>query len=102
MGNIKGWSKRVDVLGKYLVQNFGNDMTEDGDAIDMAIKLLNELQVHRKLAPKVEQPSDMLYEPCKRCANGAYRETSIMDNIQGVLHCDNCDHEVKRRPIVEE
>lgn len=33
---------------------------------------------------------------CQRCAKGVYRETSVMDDISGVLHCVACGHQVRR------
>lgn len=31
---------------------------------------------------------------CVRCKKGTYQETSIQDDMQGVLHCTNCGYEV--------
>ena len=39
---------------------------------------------------------DMTGKKCKKCKKGKYTETSIHDDIDGVLHCDKCGHEVKR------
>ena len=33
---------------------------------------------------------------CKQCGKGVYVETSIHDDIDGVLHCNNCGHKIKR------
>lgn len=47
---------------------------------------------------KVKESKDMTGEPCKECGKGTYQETSIHDDWDGVLHCDNddCRHETKR------
>jgi hypothetical protein len=33
-------------------------------------------------------------QTCVRCKKGTYQETSIQDDMQGVLHCTNCGYEV--------
>lgn len=33
---------------------------------------------------------DMKGEKCKECRKGVYKETSIYDDWDGVLHCSNC------------
>jgi hypothetical protein len=54
---------------------------------------------------------DRLNQTCTKCGVGDYQETSIHDDWDGVLHCNNkkCNHEVKRykskdnpQPKVEE
>jgi len=32
---------------------------------------------------------------CKKCGGGLYTETSINDNMDGILHCKKCGHEIK-------
>jgi hypothetical protein len=39
---------------------------------------------------------DNLNFKCKKCKKGVYKETSVMDDIQGVLHCSVCGVEIKR------
>ena len=39
---------------------------------------------------------DMTGEPCEKCKKGKYVETRQTDDQDGILHCDKCDHEVKR------
>lgn len=39
---------------------------------------------------------DLLNQNCNQCGNGYYKETSIHDDWNGVLHCTNCNQEVKR------
>ena len=39
---------------------------------------------------------DMTDELCQSCRQGFYTETSIQDDMQGVLHCDDCGVEVTR------
>lgn len=41
---------------------------------------------------------DLAGQTCTKCENGTYGETSIHDDWDGVLHCSNCNHEVKRYP----
>lgn len=33
---------------------------------------------------------------CSECLEGTYTETSIYDDWDGVLHCNKCEHGVKR------
>jgi hypothetical protein len=35
-------------------------------------------------------------QTCEVCGKGYYKETSIHDDWDGVLHCSKCNHEVKR------
>ena len=39
---------------------------------------------------------DLTGTPCLECKDGYYKETGIQDDMQGVLHCDECRHEVRR------
>jgi hypothetical protein len=43
-------------------------------------------------------PDDRDGQTCTKCGIGYYYETSIHDDWDGVLHCNNkkCNHEVKR------
>ncbi len=40
--------------------------------------------------------TDHLRKTCQECGIGQYREASIMDDMDGVLHCDHCNHEIRR------
>ena len=46
----------------------------------------------------VKDPDDRDGQTCTKCGIGYYTETSIHDDWDGVLHCNNkeCNHEVKR------
>ena len=39
---------------------------------------------------------DHMEKDCDKCGEGYYKETSIHDDWDGVLHCSKCNHEVKR------
>ena len=39
---------------------------------------------------------DLFNTKCKECKGGKYVETSMQDDWRGVLHCNNCNDEVKR------
>ena len=43
-------------------------------------------------------PDDRNGQTCTKCGAGYYTETSLHDDWDGVLHCNNkkCNHEVKR------
>jgi hypothetical protein len=43
-----------------------------------------------------EAEVDMYGKVCKKCKKGKYRETSHMDDLEGVLHCDKCGEETER------
>jgi len=45
---------------------------------------------------------DMTGKECDHCHEGYYTETSIHDDLDGVLHCSECGHEVKRWRVVDE
>jgi hypothetical protein len=39
---------------------------------------------------------DHMDKDCEKCGKGYYKETSIHDDWDGVLHCSKCNHEVTR------
>lgn len=43
-----------------------------------------------------EAKVDMNGKVCKKCKKGKYKETSQMDDLKGVLHCDKCGEETER------
>jgi hypothetical protein len=43
-----------------------------------------------------ESKVDMKGKQCKKCKKGIYKETGPMDDMQGVLHCDKCNHMISR------
>lgn len=43
-----------------------------------------------------EEKEDMTGKKCEKCGKGKYKETSVQDDMHGVLHCPKCGHEVKR------
>jgi len=40
--------------------------------------------------------ADMSGKRCDRCGRGKYKETSIHDDMEGVLHCSDCGVATKR------
>ena len=40
--------------------------------------------------------TDQTGKKCSNCNKGKYQETSNMDDVHGVLHCENCRKEVPR------
>ena len=45
---------------------------------------------------KTKIMKDLFNTKCKECKGGKYVETSMQDDWRGVLHCNNCNDEVKR------
>jgi hypothetical protein len=45
---------------------------------------------------KMATEIDMKGKKCGKCKKGTYQETSQMDDMDGVLHCDKCGSETKR------
>jgi len=43
-----------------------------------------------------KETTDHMGQVCEKCGKGHYEETSIHDDWDGVLHCSECGHEVKR------
>jgi len=43
-----------------------------------------------------EKVIDMTGKKCKSCKKGVYKETSIHDDMDGVLHCSKCGEQIKR------
>lgn len=39
---------------------------------------------------------DLSNTECFNCNSGLYIETSVMDDINGVLHCSNCNQQIER------
>ncbi len=70
---------------------------------------LNGLLAEETSNPEPEQLSldlyqnvDMAGEPCIKCKKGHYTETSIYDDWDGVQHCSNCNHQIKRHLTTDE
>lgn len=40
--------------------------------------------------------TDMTGTRCHKCGNGSFAETSLYDDLDGVLHCNKCGHKVDR------
>ena len=43
-----------------------------------------------------ENNQDLNGKECKSCIKGIYKETSLMDDLKGVLHCSECGAKVNR------
>jgi hypothetical protein len=43
-----------------------------------------------------EALKDMMGKKCKTCGKGVYRETTVMDDMHGILHCNKCDAVTER------
>ena len=56
----------------------------------------NALPKNEALDPKADAGVDLKGKTCKKCKKGKYSETSVHDNMYGVLHCEKCGHETKR------
>ncbi len=56
-----------------------------------------EAAKYKKIAGITESKSvDNQGKTCTKCKKGKYEETSVQDDWDGVLHCNKCNHEVKR------
>ena len=42
---------------------------------------------------------DVKGKKCETCRKGIYKETSLMDDWNGTLHCSKCDKKVDRYKI---
>ena len=51
--------------------------------------------VEQGVAEEAEN-KDMTGQPCEKCKRGKYQETSIHDDMDGVLHCTKCGTKVDR------
>jgi len=58
-------------------------------------KWVNDYNTHPPVPPK-KKLFDMNGKKCLSCKKGIYKETSLHDDLQGVLHCDKCGYETKR------
>lgn len=57
----------------------------------------NDVPVQEEPIPRTEEANiDMTGEICLECKSGVYNETYQMDDIDGVLHCTACGHQVNR------
>jgi hypothetical protein len=52
----------------------------------------------KKAVPKTK---DLTGKKCTDCKKGTYQETSIHDDMDGVLHCTSCRKRVDRYQSVE-
>lgn len=44
----------------------------------------------------LSEMKDMTGTKCKNCGKGKYKETSIHDDMDGMLHCPKCGHGITR------
>jgi hypothetical protein len=49
--------------------------------------------------PKLVRRS-MRNKLCSECGKGRYDETTFFDDMDGVFHCKNCNHEVRAYEMV--
>ena len=57
----------------------------------------NAMNKVRKRYLKIpEQIIDRKGQKCETCKKGKYTETSQMDDLEGVLHCEKCQHKIER------
>ena len=49
-----------------------------------------------KLVTQENPEIDLKGEKCEECNRGYYKETSLMDDWTGTLHCTKCDKRVNR------
>jgi len=53
-------------------------------------------QEFKSMKESDEEIIDFTDETCMECGQGTYVETSIFDDMDGVLHCSDCNHKVER------
>jgi len=71
---------------------------------DKQVDLMNRMRTNRDYeyivteCPLIDkkQKRDMKNQLCNKCRMGRYVETSLQDDLDGKLHCDNCNHETVR------
>ena len=70
--------------------------TTDGNAYELEIRPARFAKGHAEKRGVTESTiedfddGDQTDMPCKECGKGTYVETSIFDDMDGVLHCSNC------------
>lgn len=65
---------------QWIADHFERDFKDDGNSI----------------RESENKTIDMTGEKCNSCGKGKYKETSMHDDMDGVLHCSNCGDQVKR------
>ena len=59
------------------------------DLILWAAEQIKRTAIPEKPVPPREKAAG---DPCEKCWSGKYFETSVMDDINGVMHCNYCGH----------
>ena len=55
--------------------------------------------VKRVINESSKKEIDVNGKKCETCGKGIYKETSLMDDWTGTLHCSKCDKKVDRYKI---
>ena len=55
--------------------------------------------VRRVINESSKKEIDVKGKKCEVCGKGTYKETSLMDDMSGTLHCSKCDKMVDRHKI---
>lgn len=58
--------------------------------------------IEQRKAKMAAKKADLMGASCKSCGTGKYKETSQMDDMDGVLHCTSCGEKVDRHSTVDE
>lgn len=97
------WSSYRDYISSDLLKALEKEITESAEILNKQYKIVEETikrpPVKRKvleyIGDRVEM-IDMIGRVCKNCFQGTYRETSIQDDLDGVLHCNECGYKTDR------
>jgi hypothetical protein len=92
--------KRMRKSGNYVDLGRFKEALRQGIAHQMKKQNIEEEGVSEEKGKAKLLGKDRMGTTCTKCKKGKYKETSIHDDWDGVLHCSNtkCNHEVKRWP----
>jgi hypothetical protein len=101
MHGLDGWvSEKLTLANDYLRtvhEYLTHEMSHPEEIMpEVFTAALAEARFAELLGETTGKQVDMTGKKCTACKKGTYQETSQMDDMDGVLHCNKCRKEVKR------
>jgi len=88
------YEEKVNDAYKKVLEYDKEKIDEIKDKKDKQFKWTHGINDAYKKA--INETVDMTGEKCEKCKKGVYKETSIHDDADGVLHCSECNDQIKR------
>lgn len=94
----------TELVEKIITKKFdeANGLIKEMFDTILAVKLL---EVKKSISAKSDyriRSGDMTGKTCTKCHKGKYQETTQHDDMDGILHCTNCNSTIRRWKNIKE